>query len=179
MGQCPCLLHTGCLSFREHVYWPDGLQGLLWPKQNGFECVEDPHQVRDKVTRILNITVNAPSWLTKRSICFFLFFFLHKGTIWNPKKMLHWRDKKINSQNQHTLIQFSVGFCDNQTLLLPLWVFDKCELLSSSELYTEAERLAFLAHSHIEKAQIAEKKMGIQMFPQTSDNCYTVWIHGG
>lgn len=58
-AQCRCLLHTGCLSFREHVYRPDGLQGFLCPKQNGFESVGDPHQVWEKVTRILNIIFNA------------------------------------------------------------------------------------------------------------------------
>lgn len=58
-AQCLCLLHTGCLSFREHVYWPDGLQGLLCQKQNGFESAGDPRQVREKLTRILSIIFNA------------------------------------------------------------------------------------------------------------------------
>lgn len=77
MAQCLCLLHTGCLSFREHVYWPDGLQGLLWPKQNGFECVEDPHQVGEKVTRILNITFNAHHGSLCQSVLY-VFLFLDR-----------------------------------------------------------------------------------------------------
>lgn len=75
VAQCLCLLHTGCLSFREHVYWPDGLQGLFWPKQNGFECVEDPHQVREKVTRILNITFNAHHGSLCQSVLYVWFLF--------------------------------------------------------------------------------------------------------
>lgn len=45
--------------FQGACLWPDGLQGLLCPQQNGFESIEDPHQVWEKVTRILNIIFNA------------------------------------------------------------------------------------------------------------------------
>lgn len=164
MGQCPCLLHTGCLSFREHVYWPDGLQGLLWPKQNGFECVEDPHQVGDKVTRILNITVNDHGSLCTSVLyafslvsCAEWHIKTHKGNVWNTKMFHQRHEKKMNinkiSIHWSSLLLDSViirpfsyhyGFWQMWTLI-KFWV-----------IYRGWET-CFLAHSHIESADCWEE----------------------
>lgn len=48
-GTMPLSFTHRTLSFTEHVYWPDGLQALPRPKQNGLECIEDD-EVLEKVT---------------------------------------------------------------------------------------------------------------------------------
>lgn len=102
-----------------------GCMAFSGQNKNGIECVEDPHQVGEKVTRILNISAahfgESVRYISFSFSCWAeLHVQAHKGHK-EIKNISFMRQEKKMYMNNHkdSSVKSTVGFCDNWNLPVP------------------------------------------------------------